>query len=826
MNEIDQELFELEAVNAAYLKSKDRLSKGIINSAIENPLKDILVPTATKALQEAEDAALAEVVSKGSAKIGTWRKVIGAVSSDVGGEVMVNAFLSVVGSRPSMTSRAVLNAMAEAYRLQVSLESYLTGEGSVGKRAVDRYQTYLNEKSRKARYRFRQSFYKAIGDYVNEELGSVGNVGLTIASLVYDRILETHSDVFVERTRFNKPPLLEFTPEFTDDVDQFLRVAATSSPIYKPMLTPPVPWEVDEDLDRWVGGYRLLPVPLYRTGVQDHKFYPSQAAIESLNIIQNTPWSINLKALEFMRKLQHSTSDLFPRMPMDRPEVWVDAFEWEGLSEAERKNVIQENADRKAEWVSRTVKAATLVRKITLAENLVKAGNLFWQPHHFDFRGRVYPINTELTSQGDSWAKGLLQFAAGEPLGDDGLENLMIHVANTYGQDKLTLSERIQFVLDHITEWRIALLTFDGQCHLASQADEPLPFLAALWDLEAAMTSPDYRDYVSHIPCAVDGTCNGLQILSLLGLDPVGAKATNCSSDPERHDLYAEVAEQVMGILNTVAGNAEWHRQTDTYEAVEAAYAWSAAMRDNGRKIVKRAVMTTPYGVTDLGIVEQLVKDGFTNDLVIPESWDMTLMQGRHRLARHMANWIVEARASVVVEAMKLMNYFREAARVLAEHGRRMDWETPDGSYVVQSYNTIKSESIRTYDLNKRRRVQVRTGTMDVRKAMGGSAPNVVHSLDADMLRDVSRRLWVVQGIDSMAMIHDSYGVHAANVDALQALIRDSAVTMFKDNSFLEQFHELLVSNLAGEECELPELPERGSFDIEAELPMATYFFS
>ena len=35
MNEIDQELFELEAVNAAYLKSKDRLSKGIINRAIE-----------------------------------------------------------------------------------------------------------------------------------------------------------------------------------------------------------------------------------------------------------------------------------------------------------------------------------------------------------------------------------------------------------------------------------------------------------------------------------------------------------------------------------------------------------------------------------------------------------------------------------------------------------------------------------------------------------------------------------------------------------------------------------------------------------------------
>jgi DNA-directed RNA polymerase len=68
-------------------------------------------------------------------------------------------------------------------------------------------------------------------------------------------------------------------------------------------------------------------------------------------------------------------------------------------------------------------------------------------PHTMDFRGRAYPAPMYLNPQGNSLAKGLLEFSAGKPLGsNDAAYELAVHGANCFGYDKCSMDERINWV--------------------------------------------------------------------------------------------------------------------------------------------------------------------------------------------------------------------------------------------------------------------------------------------------------------------------------------------------------------------------------------------
>lgn len=96
-----------------------------------------------------------------------------------------------------------------------------------------------------------------------------------------------------------------------------------------------------------------------------------------------------------------------------------------------------------------------------------------------------------------------------------------------------------------------------------------------------ALSTSDVESFVSHLPIPMDGSCNGLQHLSAMGLDPVGAKATNLMPGP-RQDIYQVIADRVASAV-----------------AADAAAGVAEAIHWNGRvtrKVVKRAIMTTPTG--------------------------------------------------------------------------------------------------------------------------------------------------------------------------------------------------------------------------------------
>jgi DNA-directed RNA polymerase len=109
---------------------------------------------------------------------------------------------------------------------------------------------------------------------------------------------------------------------------------------------------------------------------------------------------------------------------------------------------------------------------------------------------------------------------------------------------------------------------------------------------------------------------------------------------------------------------------------------------------------------------------------------------------------------------------------------------------------------------------------IDKRRAVNGVSPNFVHSMDASAMSLTICKA-VDCGMESFAMIHDSYGVHAADTEKMGSLIREAFVEIYREDR-LEEF-----ANYAREVCgdDISKQPPKGSLDIE-DVINSKYFFA
>lgn len=552
------------------------------------------------------------------------------------------------------------------------------------------------------------------------------------------------------------------------------------------------------------GGYYFMHQDLVRTGIHQHtgavENSISQATLDGVNRIQETPWKINTRILDTMMAVFHSGMEVGDLPYHDAEPVPSKADdEWEVMSDAEKaewKRELSMIHGRNARLEGRRKSFAT---KINVARSMRKVDR-FYFPHFLDFRGRVYPMPTDLHPQSDDLGKSLLTFADGKPLGVRGFYWLRVQLANTFGEDKLSLDERAKWAEDHVMEiMDSADNPLDGQ-RFWEQADDPFQFLAAAFEFTEAMSSGDPASYVSYLPINMDGSCNGLQHLSAMGRDRVGAVATNVANNSERQDIYMQVAEKVLDQVSR-----------DAAEGNEQAQQWVGKIN---RKTVKRAVMTTPYGVTARGISDQLVTDGHTKGMDRPG-----------QAAIYLRNCIMEAVDQTVVAAKQIMGWIQDLALALSRHGVPFQFTTPTGNVIRQSYWIINQKRIKTLYGQLAIWEEDPFGGLNDRKQTLASAPNLIHAFDAShLIMTVNRMVERVPDV-SFAMIHDSFGCHACDVDELNTTLRESFADIYADD-WLERVYQEAVE--AAPNAVLPHWMEYvtpGDFDVE-ECIKSDFFFS
>ena len=525
---------------------------------------------------------------------------------------------------------------------------------------------------------------------------------------------------------------------------------------------------------------------------------------EAINHLQKTRWAINLGILDVSQQVWQrglgvgmpSTIKIEPPpFPFDKGWDKTKATEDElKLFEAWKLEATFAHTDEK----ERVGKCAMVSRIIATAARFKDEPNLYFV-WHCDFRNRMYSVASGLSPQSSDLGKAMLRFSEGKPLRDaSGVTWFKIHGANTYGVDKVSFADRIKWVDDN-REFILRMANDPlGYKDDWGNADKPYQFLA--WALEYKGYCEQGVDFVSHLPIGQDGSCNGLQHFSAMLRDPVGGKATNLVDADVPSDIYQLVANRAIADLRS---------SDDGY-----AQAWIEF--GITRSTVKRCVMTLPYGSTRQGCRDFLLRE------YRDSGKDMFDRKEVFAAVSYLTNIVWNAIGHTVVAARAAMDWLQEITGILSSHKLPMEFTTPSGWVVHQAIKKVKIKKVQTVLLG-RTFISLGEPTDDIDKVKqrNGVSPNFVHSMDAAHLISTITKAKSL-GIDSIAAIHDDYGVHACDSAVFARVIRECFVEQYRDNVLLN-LHSQLSSRYPHVELPLP--PEYGTLDIN-EVLSSKYFFA
>jgi DNA-directed RNA polymerase len=173
------------------------------------------------------------------------------------------------------------------------------------------------------------------------------------------------------------------------------------------------------------------------------------------------------------------------------------------------------------------------------------------------------------------------------------------------------------------------------------------------------------------------------------------------------------------------------------------------------------------------------------------------------------------------VEAGRIMKWLREVADIIAKANRGMMWIPPVGFVVLHENRVPKGVRLATADHTILVHQQDDKRKIDMRKRVDGIVAHLVHSMDAAHMMRTIIRLYA-EGIRHFAMVHDSYGVHACDVDLLNRVLREEFVGIYSEpvlQHFLDQQRK------AHPGISLPDPPQTGDLDIQQVLS-SPYFFA
>lgn len=489
-------------------------------------------------------------------------------------------------------------------------------------------------------------------------------------------------------------------------------------------------------------------------------------------------------------------------------------------------------------------------------------------PHQLDFRGRLYAV-PQLSPQTADWIKGLLEFAEGKKVGTRGVRWVKIHIANLFGVDKVSFDERVQWVDDN-TSRLIACAIDPISERFWEEADKPFQAYAACCELKGIVEQG--AEYVSHMPIDLDGSCSGLQNLGMALRCEITGAAVNLVPAAKPADIYTKVMNKVVNHMEEVMGDCTSEEEAKRKAlAIAKAYylrevkgasgqKWPAVLnrisdkvppKDKAerevrreynyavamyhwlklgvtRKHCKRSVMTFPYGSKEFGFKEQVMEDTIRplkkqvdqmlNSRAIDERGYRELFPFANDgfdAAGVMAKLLYKYVRETVLKAAEAMEWMQGIARLVASQGRPVRWTTPLGFPVCQNYRKFTMRKVKTRIFGQAIDLSIKEDmeAMDIIRAGNAISPNVTHSLDSSHLLKLVAQS-VTEGLDSFALIHDSFGTHAADTDVFFRVIREAFMRLYEEpvlENLREEFMAQLPPDIRGE---VASVPSAGSLDI------------
>jgi DNA-directed RNA polymerase len=562
------------------------------------------------------------------------------------------------------------------------------------------------------------------------------------------------------------------TPEFMAMKDEIMYNAELFSPLAWPMLIEPNDWT-----NTRAGGYLLNEVmrghDMVRRG--NGGCIQGETPLQFLNHIQKVAYRLNPTVVAVAEALQERGVTVGKFLPIidyplpNKPLDIADNYDSRKQYRRDAAEVMNRNAE--------SFKKSCRTRMTMEAVARFKGRERFFIPWSFDYRGRAYPIPAFLTPQDTDFGKSLLQFADAAFITPESEEWLAFQVATTYGHDKATIQERLDWVRDN--QELISSIGKDPlRClSLWEGVDEPWQFMAACDEYYHCLIECDR--HWTRLPIATDATCSGLQILAGLAKDASTARLVNVIPGDKPQDAYKVVAEAA---------------KPNCPESIRPHL---------GRSEVKRVVMTVPYNAKPYSN-RQYIRDALKEKGIEIDKDDLTATVKAVR----------EAMDVIVPGPMAVMAWIeKEVAHAIKSGKTHLEWVTPSGFVVHQKLNKKLVETIKLQLLG-RCEIQVATedsDKVDLNHHKNATAPNLIHSIDSALLHRTAIRFDA-----PIALIHDSVLCRATDMSTLSQIVREEYMHIFAHDNYLE--------NWAAQIGAVSEPPIIGDLEPSSVIE-STYFF-
>lgn len=603
------------------------------------------------------------------------------------------------------------------------------------------------------------------------------------------------------------------------------------TPDVMPTLIPPRPWTTPTD-----GGFHLKQIrrvkpfvkmqsPKYLKLMHERR-HMMPDMFRCANLLQETPWEVNDFVLdqavkEFMLPkgidMPGSEPLVVPECPLERLEQGdMTNKEFRAFRKLVASTLTQKQKVEYVDWKrsvktieeaeqERVSKAMAVSRTLNMAKRLQFEEEFFFV-YTADFRGRLYAAGTALSPQGTGLAKALLRFKNGVKLGKDGFTHLCIHAAGVYGNDKVSLADRVQWVLNNADAIIGSGTDPDQYRDFWRYADKPYMFLAVCEELAQCipLSTSLREEFISYIPCAQDGSCNGIQHYSAMLRDSLGARCVNLVDSELPSDIYLDCADKVMEFIayglkyEKYYDGKQWMPATAEDATIARGWIEFGVLRD----CTKKPTMVIPYGGTKISCrddcrlyLEKYTKkykendpeyeNPFVNLVFLDEDGNKRNPEKVAITWLHHLVWL--ALDEIVVAARKAMKFLREIVRVIVADGNHMVyWDAPNGFRIYMDIKDQKQVRISTHlDGNIKLALKEDTNKIDKRRMQTSIAPNFVHSLDTCHLQ------YTVcgandYGIKDFGTVHDSYATHAGNCTLLHLATRETFVDLHHGNVLVD----------------------------------------
>ena len=432
-------------------------------------------------------------------------------------------------------------------------------------------------------------------------------------------------------------------------------------------------------------------------------------------------------------------------------------------------------------------------------------------------------------------------------LEEQGLEDITV--------DKMTLTDREMWTWKNLTE-----IVEIGRERVFYDCEKPVLFLACAMEWHKYIVSQvEDRPFYSGLPIPVDGSNNGWQHLAAMSRDHQAGALVGLTDTEVPNDFYVETAKAMMKLEQDFFKKAKMpmkHIRNGLSKRGSMTRAYSAGqakIADSMYQDCYAAGYDEMYGI-DMLTCDQLSKSLVDAiDEVCPGP--MSVMKYLQEVIQHelgnyaqfdvktnkkvnsdiVRNLLKEQKTLRAKPATKMteaeLDQLNAVAISLKRYERRLvsgcgstvaTWITPSGFPVFYDAPYMREDGCRGYikgvnKINKiNHTVKLTTDTPDIKSYASGIAPNFVHSMDAAHMMMV-----ILEQGGPFGAIHDSFSVHADDVDRLVTNIKDTFIDIYDVEDFLAEATEWILRDPEG--FNEPQ-PMYGALDVK-EIRQAPYFF-